>query len=182
MHDIHAAADANEPLTDVGPPPDDLAIAFADGLQRLAGMRGAWTAPALTQVRLHEQTQRLEDPDAVRLALERFAAQPGCCGWIETPQVLRAVGAGHAVPAAGTPLHAELACGDASLQLRWADGAWLLTLLDEGHADGLACWAQDVERLANLPGVTRWQYRVFLRADGEGSLQPFAARLAGAEG
>jgi len=163
------------------PLPDDVAAAFAEGLRSLADVSDAWAAPALAPATLLEHTERLCDPQAVREALERFATQPGCCGWIETPQALHRAGEGGSATFAGTPLHAELACGRAALHLRWTHGAWLLTRHQESHPEGQACWAQQAERLSSLPGVARWQYRVFMRAADDGTLRVFAARLAGAE-
>lgn len=152
---------------------------FAEGLRDLAGLGGAWVAPSLEPVTLFEQSERLNEPQAARDLLARFAAQPGAFGWIETPQTLRPAGENRALPD-GIPLNAELACGRTSLQLRWADGAWVVTHQHEGAAHGLACWAQDVERLASLPGTVRWCYRLYLQASGDGTLQPVGARLAGA--
>jgi hypothetical protein len=160
---------------------DPTDAAFAEGLRGLADLAGAWTPPRLLPVMLREHTERLSDAAAVRDALTGFAMQPGCVGWLETPQELHAVGPQAAPPAGGTLLHAELACGQVSLQLRWADGAWLLTHQHENHPQGQACWAFDVERVAALPGVARWHYRVYLHADADGVLRTGGARLCAAD-
>lgn len=161
--------------------PPELRAGFTEGLTRLGDLGGAWIAPPLAPVTLFEHTQRLEEVGAVREALVRFAARPGCRGWLETPQAVLALRDGQALPGNGTPMHAELACGAEGLQLRCVDGAWLITRQHEGHPDGHACWVMDVERLANLSGIERWRYRVYLQATPDGTLRPFAARLAGAD-
>jgi len=160
---------------------ESLHEALAQGLQRLASLRGVWVAPQLQPVRLLEQTRRLTEPAAVREALSHFTARSGSHGWLETPQALRPLGNGQTISDEGMPLHAEVVCGTDGLLLRWADGAWLLTLHHEGHPEGVACWAQDVERMARLPGIATWRYRVYLRVSADGALEPFAARLAGGD-
>lgn len=152
-------------------------------LQRLDRLDGAWIAPSLVPTSLAEHSSRLTAASAVRDALKTFAARASCQGWIETPQALALVGGhGSLVDIPGVPLHAELACGPESLQLRWCDGVWLLTNQREGPAaDAEPCFATAVQRLACVPEVACWHYRVFLRAGPDGTLSPFTSRLTEAD-
>lgn len=155
---------------------------FAQDLNRLGRLGAAWQPPHLTAGGLTTHAQRLEGVGVVRSALAEFAARLGCCGWLETPQGLYGVDDGFALPATEVPLHAEMACGSQSLQLRWADGAWMLTQLTENAepTQGQAVWAQEVDRLSSLHGISQWHYRLYFVATADGCLVPTASRLVAA--
>lgn len=153
--------------------------------QHLWSAGSVWQAPRLEPVALRLQARRIAGPQSVREALANCIRQPGCLGWIETPQTLSLVELGSPLPA-GTPLHAELWAGDRAMSLRWGDGEWCLTEFEElqsGATDpeAVACLASHEPRVSSLSGVTTWHYRVYHRLDAHGQLRPFAARLAGAD-
>lgn len=121
-----------------------------------------------------------EDPltDAAA-ALQRFTLQPGT-GWLaSTGGVSRWTGGD--IASAGTPLHGEVALGDRSLLLRYANGVWRFWMLHEVPSGNDLRFD---ESYLSTEGKLRMAYRVYWRTtevDGIAVYRPFAARFVGWE-